>query len=208
MGKIGRKSIEKSKILIYTSVTLKNFKKEIIMKKTFLALSLATIAATASAANYMSVDLDRVKDDKSGVVSHAQYVRAGVDAYGLNLGLQVRTATFSGGGMVNSLEGTAGKNFGPVNLFAGVGHDNGWNGGRHFQYGLLGGSIGMPLGPVYGFAGVKTRVNNSDANPSQTVTFAGVSNNLTKNVSVNVGWSKSFQDIRETALGVGVRVGF
>lgn len=178
------------------------------MKKTLLALSLATIAATASAANYVSLDVDRVKDDKTGVVSHAQYVRAGVDAYGLNLGLQARTAAFSSGGMVNSLEGTVGKQVGMFNVFGGLGHDNGFNGGRSFQYGLLGASTGMPLGPVYGFAGVKTRVNWNDSNPAQTVTFAGVSKNLTKSVSVSAGWSKSFQDIKESAWGVGVRVGF
>ena len=66
----------------------------------------------------------------------------------------------------------------------------------------------MPVGPVYAFAGAKTRVNWNDTNPSQTVTFAGVSKNLTKQVSVNVGVSKSFQDIKETAWGLGVRVGF
>lgn len=178
------------------------------MKKTLLALSLVAITAASNAANFASLDVDRVKDDKTGVVSHAQYVRAGVDAYGLNLGLQARTAAFSGGGMVNSLEGTVGKQMGMVNVFGGIGHDNGWNGGRSFQYGLLGASTGMPLGPVYGFAGVKTRVNWNDANPAQTVTFAGVSKNVTKSVSVNAGWSKSFQDIKETAWGLGVRVGF
>ena len=178
------------------------------MKKTLLALSLAFATISASAANFVSVDVDRVKDDKTNVVSHAQYVRAGVDAYGLNLGLQVRTATFNGGGMLNSVEGTVGKQVGLVNVFGGMGHDNGFNGGRSFQYGLLGASAGMPLGPVYGYAGVKTRVNWNDANPAQTVTFAGVSKNLTKAVSVNAGVSKSFQDIKETAWGLGVRVGF
>lgn len=184
------------------------FLKGKIMKKSFLALALVTVLGTANAANFVSLDVDRVKDDKSGVVSHAQYVRAGVDAYGLNLGLQARTAAFSGGGMVNSLEGTVGKQMGLVNVFGGLGHDNGFNGGRSFQYGLVGASTGMPLGPVYAFAGAKTRVNWNDKNPAQTVTFAGVSKNLTKNVSVNAGWSKSFQDIKETAWGVGVRVGF
>lgn len=178
------------------------------MKKTIVALAATLSVISASAANFVSVDVDRVKDDKTGVISHAQYVRAGVDAYGLNLGLQARTAAFTGGGMVNSLEGTVGKQMGPVNVFGGLGHDNGWNGGRSFQYGLVGASTGMPLGPVYAFAGAKTRVNWNDKNPAQTVTFAGVSHNVTKAVSVNAGWSKSFQDIKETAWGVGVRVGF
>lgn len=178
------------------------------MKKTLLAIGLAAFAVTASAANFVSVDVDRVKDDKTNVVSHAQYVRAGVDVAGLNLGLQARTATFEKGGMVNSLEGTVGKQLGPVNVFGGLGHDNGFNGGRGFQYGLVGASAGMPVGPVYAYTGVKSRVNWNDKNPAQTVVFAGVSHNLTKSVSVNAGLSKSFQDIKETAFGAGVRVGF
>ena len=184
------------------------FKKENIMKKTIVTLATALSAMTVSAANFVSLDVDRVKDDKTGVVSHAQYVRAGVDAFGLNLGLQARTAAFEGGGMVNSVEGTVGKQLGLLNVFGGLGHDNGFNGGRSFQYGLLGGSVGMPFGPVYAFAGAKTRVNWNDRNPNQTVAFAGVSRNLTKSVSVNANWSQSRQDIKETSWGLGVRVGF
>lgn len=178
------------------------------MKKTIVALAVAMTSMAASAANFVSVDVDRVKDDKTGVVSHAQYVRAGKDAMGLNFGLQARTATFDGGGMVNSLEGTVGKQMGPVNVFGGLGHDNGFNGGRSFQYGLVGASTGMKLGPTWGFAGVKTRVNWEDANPKQTVAFAGVSVPLSKQVSLSVSGSKSYQDIKETAWGVGLRVGF
>jgi hypothetical protein len=178
------------------------------MKKTIVAMAIAITAVSASAANFVSADVDRVKDDKTGVTSHAQYFRAGVDHAGFNLGLQVRTATFSGGGMLNSVEGTVGKQMGPVNVFGGVGHDNGFDGGRSFQYGLVGASTGMKLGPVWGYAGIKTRVNWEDANPAQTVTFAGVSYPLTKAVSVNAGWSNSYQDIKETAWGLGVRVGF
>jgi hypothetical protein len=178
------------------------------MKKTLLALSLAVATISASAANFVSVDVDRVKDDRTGVVSHAQYVRAGKDVAGLNLGLQVRTATFEGGGMLNSVEGTVGKQLGLVNVFGGVGHDNGFNGGRSFQYGLVGVSTGMPVGPVYAFGGVKTRVNWNDANPNQTVAFAGVSVPVSKQVSLSVGGSKSYQDIKETAWGLGLRVGF
>lgn len=178
------------------------------MKKTIIALSLLATALTASAANFASLDVERVKDDVSKVVSNAQYIRAGVDAMGLNLGLQARTATFDGGGMVNSLEGTAGKQMGPVNLFVGLGHDNGFNGGKAFQYGLVGASTGMPLGPLYGFAGAKTRVNWEDINPKQTVVFAGVSMGLAKNTSVSLNVGKSYQDIKETSYGLGLRVGF
>lgn len=180
------------------------------MKKTLLAIATALIATGASAANFVSVDVDHVKDDKTRAVSQAQYFRAGADMAGLNLGLQVRTAVFDKGGMLNSVEATAGKQFGAVNVFGGLGHDNGFNGaaGKSFQYGLVGASTGMPLGPVYAFTGVKTRVNWDSANPKQTVGFAGVSYPLTKQVSVGVSASKSWGDIKETAYGAGVRVGF
>lgn len=178
------------------------------MKKTILAISAFAVVTGVSAANFVSVDVERVKDDTTGVVSHAQYVRAGKDAMGLNFGLQARTATFDGGGMVNSLEGTVGKQMGPINVYGGLGHDNGFNGGTSFQYGLVGATVGMPLGPVYGYAGVKTRVNWDSANPKQTVAFTGVSLPLTKSVSVSAGAAKSYQDIKETSWGVGVRVGF
>lgn len=178
------------------------------MKKTILAIGAFAAVSTASAANFVSVDVERVKDDTTGVVSQAQYIRAGKDAMGLNFGLQARTATFDGGGMVNSLEGTVGKQMGPLNVYGGLGHDNGFNGGRSFQYGLVGASMGMPLGPVYGYAGVKTRLNWDSANPKQTVAFAGVSLPLTKAVSVNFGAGKSYQDIKETSWGAGLRVGF
>lgn len=178
------------------------------MKKTIVTLAVALAAFSASAANFVSVDVERVKDDTSGVVSHAQYIRAGKDVSGLNLGLQVRTATFEGGGMLNSVEGTVGKQLGPVNVFSGLGHDNGFNGGRSFQYGVVGASTGVPLGPVYAFAGLKTRFNWNDLNPKQTVAFAGLSVPVTKEVSLSIGGGKSYQDIKETSWGLGLRVGF
>lgn len=183
------------------------------MKKTLLAIATALLATTASAANFVSVDVDRVEDSK-GAVSQAQYFRAGKDMAGLNLGLQVRTAVFDKGGMLNSVEGTVGRDFKlggqGFNGFVGLGHDNAFNGaaGKSFQYGLVGVSTGAKMGPVWGFGGVKTRVNWDSANPKQTVGFAGVSYPVAKDVSVGLSASKSWGDIKETAYGVGVRVAF
>lgn len=178
------------------------------MKKTIIGSLLATAVVAASAANFVSMDVENVKDRVNGAESQAQYFRAGRDVGNLNLGLQVRTATFKTGGMLNSVEGTVGTSLKGVNVFGGLGHDNGFNGGRSFQYGLVGASVGMPLGPVFGYAGVKTRVNWDDKNPAQTVAFAGVSRDLAKNVSVNLGVGRSFADIKENSWGLGVRVGF
>jgi len=166
------------------------------MKKTLIATSLALFATMASAANFASVDVERVEDNK-GVVSQAQYVRVGKDMGKLNLGLQARTATFDKGGMLNSLEGTVGSGFKvmglPVDAYVGLGHDNGFNGaaGKSYQYGLVGATTGVKMGPFWSYAGVKTRVNWDSSNPKQTVGFAGLSYSLTKDVSVNVGASKS-----------------
>jgi hypothetical protein len=114
------------------------------------------------------------------------------------------------GGMLNSIEGTVGKGFGPVTVFGGVGYDNGFNGakGANYQYGLVGASTGAKLGPVWAFGGVKTRLNWDSANPKQTVAFAGVSYPLTKALSVDLDVSRSYQTIQEKAMGVGMRVTF
>lgn len=180
------------------------------MKKLAIAAAIAAASTLAQAANFVSVDMDRVTDTKSKVQSTAQIVRAGYDAGGLNYGLQVRTATFENSGMLNSVEGTVGKSFGSFTAFGGVGHDNGFNGalGKDYQYGLVGVSAGRPIGPVYGFAGVKTRVNFQDNTPNQTVGFAGVSYPLTKAISASLSVSASREDIKENAVGFGLRVGF
>lgn len=182
------------------------------MKKTILALAL-TVAATAShAANYVSFDVDQVTDtrQKGRPESTAQYFRAGKDMAGMNLDLQVRTAVFDKGGMLNSVEVTAGKNIAGVNAFGGVGYDNGFNGkvNGDFTYGLVGLRAGMPVGPLFAFTGVKTRVNWDNDNPKQTVTWLGASMPLTKAVSVSASLSRSLQDIEEKAVGVGLRISY
>jgi hypothetical protein len=179
------------------------------MKKVLLALSLAAAFGSAQAANFVSFDVDQVKDTTNGAKSHAQYFRAGKDMAGLNMGLQVRTATFDGGGMLNSVEVTAGKDLiKGINTFGGVGYDNGYNGGRSFTYGLVGASTGMPVGPAWGFGGVKTRVNWDNDNPKQTVTFVGLSLPVNKATSVSVSVGRSYQDITEKAYGVGLRLSY
>ena len=178
------------------------------MKKTILSLALALGFSTAQA-GWISYDLDNVKADaKGGSDSQAHYIRAGGTVAGFSTMMQARTASFDRGGMVHSVELTAGKQLGPISPFVGVGHDLGFNGSGSFQYGLLGLSGGMPLGKLYAFAGAKTRVNWNDANPKQTVTFVGISMPITKQLSANVGASKSTQDIKETAIGAGIRVTF
>ncbi|NBP69590.1 MAG: hypothetical protein EBU52_12680, partial [Cytophagia bacterium] len=89
------------------------------MKKTILALALAAATSTSFAANYVSFDVDQVKDTRNKSENTAQYFRAGKDMGGLNWDLQVRTAVFDSGGMLNSVEVTAGKNIAGVNAFGG-----------------------------------------------------------------------------------------
>lgn len=176
----------------------------------FLVAGLTALTFSAQATNYVSLEVDTVKDTKTRATSTAQYFRAGYDVYGLNLGLQSRTAAYRNGGLLSSYEGTVGKQLGPVNVFGGVGYDNGFNAAKksNYTYGLVGASAGVPIGPVYVFLGAKTRVNWDSANPKQTVAFAGVSYNLTKSLSVDLDVSKSNQNIKEKAAGLGLRVTF
>lgn len=181
------------------------------MKKTLIALSMLAAFSSTQAANFVSFDVDQVKDTRNKAESTAQYFRAGKDVAGLNLGLQVRTAVFDKGGMLNSVEATAGKDLiKGINTFVGVGYDNGFNGkvDGNFTYGLVGASTGAPVGPAWAFGGVKTRVNWDDKNPRQTVTFIGASMPLTKATSVSASISRSYQDIEEKAVGVGLRLSY
>ena len=179
------------------------------MKKLIAILALG-FASSAFAQNYLSVDVDRVNGlGKGASDSTAQYVRAGKSFGDLQLGLQSRTAQVETGGLLNSLEVTAANNrlvVAGIRPFVGVGYDNGFNGakGKSYEYGLLGATAGAPVGPGFALAGVKTRVNWDNHNPKQTVAFATYSLPMTKTVSLNFNASKSYQDIKENALGLGL----
>lgn len=180
------------------------------MKKIFAIMALA-ISGSAFAADYVSVDVDMVKDMAGGGQSTAQYVRAGKEIAGIQYGLQSRTAVAHTGGMLNSLELTAGKNLGAFTPFIGVGFDNGFNGARgaDYQYGLVGATAGTKVGPGFALAGVKTRVGTTAATETkQTVVFGTYSIPVVKNVALNINASKSYQDIQENAYGLGLGFSF
>ena len=180
------------------------------MKKFAFASLLAVASFAASAADFVSVDVDHVKT-KAGQESSAQYVRAGKTIGGIDFGLQSRTGVGNHGGMFNSMEVTAGNKLGSIAPFVGVGYDNGFNGSPagSYTYGLVGATTGAPVGPGYAFGGIKTRLGTSaKVETKQTVAFATYSIPVAKKISLNVNASKSYQDIKETAYGVGLSFGF
>lgn len=182
------------------------------MKKIFAILALA-ISSSAFAVDYVSVDVENVTGRNGGTDSVAQYVRAGKGFGDYQVGLQSRTARFDTGVVVNSLEVTAANN--KVNVagitpFIGAGHDNGFNGGQSFNYGLVGATYGRPVGPGFLLLGAKTRVGSTEdgARTKQTVGFATYSIPVAKNVAFNLNASRSGQDIQEKAFGVGLGFSF
>lgn len=177
------------------------------MKK-ILAATIVALSFGASAANFVSVDYDNVIGRQGATNSGATTVRAGKEIGGLQLGMQSRTARFSGGGLANSLEATVGKDINGLLPYVGVGHDFGYNGGPTQNYGLVGAQYGLPIGPGFALAGIKTRVRTNAADTKQTVTYTTYSIPVAKNVAVNLNASYSAQDIKEKALGVGLSFGF
>ena len=177
------------------------------MKKLFAILAL-TIAGTAFAANYVSVDVDSVKGLQGASDSTAQTVRIGKSFGDHQIGFQSRFAKFDGGGNATSVEITGAKNslnVAGITPFIGVGHDNlaGYN------YGLVGATYGRSMGPGFMMAGVKTRVGSTAAiETKQSVVFATYSIPVAKGVTVNLNASKSYQDITENAMGVGLAFNF
>lgn len=179
------------------------------MKKILFA-TLAALTFAASAADYVSVDVDNVLGRNGGKDSTAQYIRAGKEIGGIQYGLQGRTATLKDNSAVlSSVEITAANNkfkVAGVTPFIGVGHDNGGSG---YNYGLVGATYGLKAGPGYLLTGIKTRVGSTErVNTKQTVGFATYSIPVAKQVALNLNVSRSGQDIKENAFGVGLGFSF
>lgn len=181
------------------------------MKKLIAVLALAA-STTAGASGWASFDVDAVRGREGAKDSTAQYLRVGKSFGDLSLMVQGRTARFDGGGLVNSVETTVSSHkvsLGPVTPFVGFGYDNGFNGGPDFKYGLVGATMGAKVGPGFAMAGAKTRVGSTqDHMTNQTVAFASYNMPVSKNLGVNLNVSRSSQDIKENAVGMGVSVRF
>jgi hypothetical protein len=182
------------------------------MKKILAILALATFGS-AFAADFVSVDVDNVQGRKGAHDSTAQYVRAGKGFGDYQVNLQSRSARRDDGLVLNSLEvTTANSKVSAMGItpFIGMGHDNGFDRGQSYNYGLVGATYGRPVGPGFLLLGAKTRVGSTEDNArtKQTVSFATYSVPVAKNVSVNLNASRSAQDIKEKAFGLGLSVGF
>ena len=183
------------------------------MKKILAILALA-LSGTAFAADYVSVDVDNVLGRNGAGDSKAQYIRAGKGFGDYQVGLQGRTATLKdNSGILTSVEATVANNklsVAGVRPFIGAGHDNGFNGGTLYNYGLVGATYGLPVGPGFLLLGAKTRVGSTQdgERTKQTVAFSTYSIPVAKQVSLNLNASRSSQTIKENAFGVGVGVSF
>ena len=182
------------------------------MKKFAIAI-LSALSFSAFAVDFVSVDIDNVQGRQGAHDSTAQYVRAGKGFGDYQVNLQSRTARRDDGLVLNSLEvTTANKNvsaFG-ISPFVGIGHDNGFDRGQSYNYGLVGATYGRPVGPGFLLLGAKTRVGSTEdgARTKQTVAFTTYSIPVAKNVAVNLNASRSGQDIKEKAFGAGLSFSF
>jgi hypothetical protein len=182
------------------------------MKKFAIAI-LSALSFSAFAADFVSVDVDNVQGRKGAHDSTAQYVRAGKAFGDYQVNLQSRSARRDDGLVLNSLETTvANKNVSALGItpFVGVGHDNGFDRGQSYNYGLVGATYGRPVGPGFLLLGAKTRVGSTEdaSRTKQTVSFATYSLPVAKNVAVNLNASRSAQDIKEKAFGAGLSFSF
>ena len=182
------------------------------MKK-LLAIIAIAMSGTAFSADFVSVAVDQVTDRTDNSKSTAQYIRAGKEIGGIQFGLQGRTATMKdNSGMLSSVEVTAAKNsinVAGITPFVGVGHDNGFNGGTPYNYGLVGATYGRPVGPGFLLLGAKTRVGTTAATETkQSVAFTTYSIPVAKGVALNLNASRSYQDIKENAYGLGLGFSF
>ncbi len=180
------------------------------MKKFAIATALVLASMAATAANFVQVEQENVQGRKGASDSDATYVRAGKDFGNYSLGLQSRTAKFTDNTIANSIETTvANKNVSVLGItpFVGVGH-NFTNGGASYNYGLVGATTSMKVGPGFVLAGAKTRVGVGAGEPKQTVGFASYNLPVAKDVTLSAGLSRSGQTIKEKGVNVGLSFGF
>ena len=180
------------------------------MKKLAIASALVLASLTATAADYVSVDVENVLGRQGSSDSTAQYIRAGKQFGDYQFGLQGRTATLKDSSTIlSSVEVTAANtkvSVAGIRPFVGVGHDN----KNSYNYGLVGATYGLPVGPGYLLTGVKTRVGSTEegSRTKQTVAFTTYSHPIAKNVALNLSASRSGQDIKEKGFGVGLGFSF
>lgn len=177
------------------------------MKKIVLAAVIALYTGMVSADNFATLDIDHVRNVNNRNMGNAQTLRVGKDFDGFQLAGQARNMVWNEGGAANNLEITAGKKIGLITPFLGMGFDNGYNGAKNadYQYGLVGASAGTRIGTGFASAGIKARMGSTaSTGTKQTVAFGTYSVPVNKTVDIRVNLSKSYQDIRENAYGVGV----
>ena len=181
------------------------------MKKILIA-TLTTLAFAAQAANYIQVEQENVQARlKDGSDSAVTYLRAGKDFGDYNVGLQSRTARFDNGGTATSLETyLSNKKVSVLGVtpFVGVGHDFGSSTSRAYNYGLVGATTGVKVGPGFAMVGVNTRVDTNADDPKQTVGWVSYAHPIAKNVALTVGLSRSGETIKERGVSAGVSFGF
>lgn len=177
------------------------------MNKTLTALFLAMglSFSGAQAADYASVNLEKVTDRVTKEASTVEYFRFGKNLGGFQLDVQARNARTDAGVLSQSLEVGSSTGTGPLFVGAGVGHDFGL---KQYNYGYVLGGVTQKVGPVAATAGLKYRAGFNSENPTQTLAFAGVAYPLTKDVALTAGLSRSYKDIKENATNVGVKFSF
>lgn len=166
-----------------------------------MAVLLSSVSAFASGS--ASLTYEQVTDRVTKAKTDVQFYRLNNDiGNGLSFNVQARNSrAVNGGALGQSLEGGVTSSVGPVFVGAGAGHDFGV---RQYNYGYAIGGVSVPVGALRANAGLKYTSGFDSRNPTSTLAFAGVSFPVSKTVSLNGGLTRSYKDIKENALNVGV----
>lgn len=179
------------------------------MKKVAIAI-LASLSLTAFAADFVAVGLDKVTSYDTGEKSTLIAVRAGKEINGLQYGLSTRSSRADTGSKFNtSVEGSVGKNLTIAGLnvtpFTGLGREL----KNQYIYGFVGAIAGKPVLGGYALVGFSSRVTSTEhPRTKQTVVFAGYSYPIAKNLSLNTGVGRSYEDIKDYTVNAGLSVNF
>lgn len=179
------------------------------MKKIAITI-LASLSLGASAADFLAVAADKVTSYDTGEKSTLIAVRAGKEINGIQYGLSTRSSRAETKSKFNnSIEGSVGKNLTVVGLnvtpFVGLGREL----NNQHIYSFVGTIAGKNVLGGYALAGFSSRIASTEhSRTRQTVVFAGYSYPIAKNLSLNAGIGRSYEDIKDYTVSTGLSVNF
>ena len=179
------------------------------MKKLAIAVAVAATTVSLSAAE-LSTGIS-YQSPKDGSSTYAHTLSVGTKMSDFEVGVDSRITRVDSETYDIAVEASIGKQFGNFTPFVAIVTDHGLKGlsRESYQYGVVGVDAAWPVvGKWNVLAHARTTVNWDDIAPRQTIATIGTSYALTKTLSVVGTVGRSYHDVQDDRVSLGIRTTF